>query len=91
MGEADPTPSHDHILHQKEAKSKWITLKLVLYATEMKVVAINANSEDTTNKTNNTLKTLEGLHGSIAFNMNASIVKAVNLYQQILFPALHVA
>ena len=81
---------HTYILDQQEAKSKWITLQLMLNDTELKVAAINTNSEDGTDKTNNTLKKLEDVKGSIALKVNAIILKVFNLYHQLLSPTLRV-
>ena len=64
------------------------TLSLVLNDTEVMVVAINATSEDATDKISKTLKNLNKLQGSILLKMNTLIVKAFNLCQQMSSPML---
>jgi hypothetical protein len=81
---------HNYILNQQEAKPKWNTLELVLNDTDCKLAAINADSDEMTDKTKNTLKRLEELRGSLSLRMSAIIVKAFNLYQQMSSPMLRV-
>ena len=57
---------------------------------EVKVAALLANSEEVTNKSKKTLKNLNNLYDLIALKMNAIIVKAFNLYQQISSPVLRI-
>jgi hypothetical protein len=82
---------HDYILSQQEAKPKWITLSLVLNDTEIKVAALTLLSADViTTKEKKSLERLKETQDSIALKMNAIIVKAFNLYQQMSSPALRV-
>ena len=60
----------------------------LLYCT--KDTTIRASSNDAANKTKTTLEKLEDLHDSIALKMNVIIMKAFNLYQQMLSPTLRV-
>ena len=65
---------HNYILNQQEMKPKWKTLSLVLNDTEVKIVAINANSNYATDKIAKTLKNFEELHNLIALKTNVIII-----------------
>ena len=77
---------HDYILPRQELKSKWESLVKVAADCETKIAAIDADTTDPAEKKR--IKDLENLANSVTLKASALVVKAFNLYQQMMGTAL---